>query len=70
MGRNYDAAVIACGHCGFALGATPNAMANIQTFTLANGPSPKAFFVIPMVGSLFIDFFNAFVITSFIKFFS
>ncbi len=70
MGRDYDAAVIACGHCGFGMGATPNAMANIQTFTLANGHSPKAFFVIPIVGSLFIDFFNAIVITSFIKIFS
>lgn len=66
MGKDYDAAVIACGHCGFGLGATPNAMANIQTFTHSNGNSPKAFFVIPLVGSLFIDFINAFVITIFL----
>ncbi len=70
MRKDYDAAVISCGHVGFALGATPNAMANIQTFTGANGYSPKAFFVIPIVGSLFIDFFNAFIITTFIKLFS
>lgn len=66
MGSDYDAAVIACGHCGFGMGATPNAMANMETFTGANGPSDKAFFVVPLVGSLFIDFFNAFIITSFI----
>lgn len=70
MGRDYDAAVIAAGHCGFGLGATPNAMANMQAFARANGPSFKAFFVIPLVGSLFIDFFNAVIITSFMGFFS
>ncbi len=67
MGKDYDAAVIACGQCGFGMGATPNAMANMNTFTGANGPSPKAFFVVPMVGALFIDFVNAIVITGFIK---
>ena len=67
MGRDYDAAVLACGHCGFGMGATPNAIANMDTFTGANGPSPKAFFVVPIVGSLFIDFVNAIVITIFIK---
>ena len=65
MGRDYDAAVIATGHCGFGLGATPNAMANMETFTAANGPSIKAFFIIPIVGSLFIDFINALVIQGF-----
>ncbi|RYF81233.1 MAG: sodium/glutamate symporter [Comamonadaceae bacterium] len=69
MGRDYDAAVIAAGHCGFGLGATPNAMANMQAFAKVNGPSFKAFFVIPLVGSLFIDFFNAVIITSFMGFF-
>ena len=68
MGRDYDAAVMAAGHCGFGMGATPNAMANMQAFTSANGPSLKAFFVIPMVGSLFIDFFNAVIITTFMNF--
>jgi ESS family glutamate:Na+ symporter len=68
MGRDYDAAVMAAGHCGFGMGATPNAMANMQAFTSANGPSMKAFFVIPMVGSLFIDFFNAVIITTFMNF--
>lgn len=70
MGKDYDAATLAVGHCGVGLGATPNAMANIQSFTSANGPSPKAFFVIPIVGSLFIDFINAIVITVFLNLFS
>lgn len=65
MGRDYDAAVMSTGHCGFGLGATPNAMANMETFTTANGPSVKAFFIIPIVGSLFIDFINAAVIQGF-----
>lgn len=68
MGSDYDAAVMAAGHCGFGMGAAPNAMANMQAFTSANGPSLKAFFVIPMVGSLFIDFFNAVIITTFLNF--
>lgn len=66
MGKDYDAAVMAAGHCGFGMGATPNAMANMQSFTEVNGPSPKAFFVIPLVGSLFIDFVNAIIITAFV----
>lgn len=69
MGKDYDAATISCGHCGFGMGATPNAMANMESFTKANGPSIKAFFVIPLVGSLFIDFFNAFIITTFMNIF-
>ncbi len=70
MGRDYDSAVIACGHCGFGMGATPNAMANMETFTQGNFPSPKAFFVLPLVGALFIDFTNAAAITLFIELFS
>lgn len=69
MGRDYDAAVMATGHCGFGMGATPNAMANMESFTTVNGPSPRAFFVLPLVGALFIDFVNASIITLFINFF-
>lgn len=68
MGKDYDAVVMSAGHCGFGMGATPNAMANMQAFTEDNGPSRKAFFVIPLVGSLFIDFFNAVIITGFMNF--
>lgn len=70
MGSDYDAAVMAVGHCGFGMGATPNAMANMESFTFANGPSPTAFFALPLVGSLFIDFVNASIITVFINIFS
>ncbi|MBP1551705.1 MAG: sodium/glutamate symporter, partial [Oscillospiraceae bacterium] len=55
LGRDYDAAVISAGFCGFGMGATPNAMANMQAVTKKNGPSPTAFLVVPLVGSLFID---------------
>lgn len=70
MGKDYDAAVMAVGHCGFGMGATPNAMANMESFTAANGHSPTAFFALPLVGSLFIDFVNASIITVFINMFS
>jgi ESS family glutamate:Na+ symporter len=69
MGRDYDAAVMACGHCGFGMGASPNAMANMETFTTRNGASARAFFVVPLVGALFIDFTNAAIITFFISMF-
>lgn len=62
MGRNYDAAVLAAGHCGFGLGATPTAIANMQAVTQRYGPSQMAFLVVPMVGAFFIDISNAIVI--------
>lgn len=62
MGRDYDAAVMTAGFIGFGMGATSNAMANMQAVTRVYGPSPVAYFAIPMVGSLFIDFFNASII--------
>jgi len=67
MGRDYDAAVIVSGNCGFGMGATPNAMANMGAMTTKYGISPKAFFIVPLVGSLFIDFCNAGVITTFMN---
>ncbi|MBR2794252.1 MAG: sodium/glutamate symporter [Solobacterium sp.] len=68
MGRDYDAAVIAAGTCGFGMGATPNAMANMDAVTRRCGPSLKAYLLIPIVGSLFADFINSLVITFFINF--
>lgn len=62
MGRNYDAAVLAAGHCGFGLGATPTAIANMQAVTQRYGPSQIAFLVVPMVGAFFIDIINVIVI--------
>lgn len=67
LGKDYDAAVISAGTCGFGMGATPNAMANMQALTDKYGPSLKAFILIPIVGSLFADFINSLVITSFIN---
>lgn len=64
MGRDYDAAVMTSGFIGFAMGATSNAMANMQAVTKKYGPSPTAYFAIPMVGGMFIDFVNAVVIAS------
>lgn len=68
MGRNYDAAVLAAGHCGFGMGATPTAIANMQAITNKYGPSHKAFLIVPMVGAFFVDIINASVIQIFIKF--
>ena len=68
MGRDYDAAVMAAGHCGFGLGATPNAVANMTSLVERFGPAPRAFLVLPMVGAFFIDFTNALVITAYINF--
>lgn len=66
-GRDYDAAIMTGGHCGCGFGTTPKALANMEALTERYLPSPKAFFVIPIVGSLFIDFFNAAIITFFIN---
>lgn len=67
MGRDYEAAVMTTAFCGFGMGATPNAMANMQAVTKNYGPAPRAFFVVPLVGSLFIDFFNSLIITTFLS---
>lgn len=66
MGSNYDAAVLAAGHCGFGLGATPTAIANMQAVTQRYGPSQMAFLAVPMVGAFFIDITNAVVIKLFL----
>lgn len=68
MGKDYDAAVLTAGHCGFGMGATPNGVANMNALVSKYYPSPKAFFVLPIVGGLFIDFVNSFVILFFINF--
>ncbi len=62
MGKNYDAAVLAAGHCGLGLGATPTAIANMQAITDRFGPSHIAFLIVPMVGAFFLDIANAIVI--------
>ena len=67
MGRDYDAAVLSSGVCGFGMGATPNAMANMQAVCEKYAPSVKAFLLVPLVGSLFADFLNSLAITFFIN---
>ncbi|WP_407332868.1 sodium/glutamate symporter [Enterovibrio sp. 27052020O] len=62
MGRNYDAAVIASGHCGFGLGATPTAVMNMGSVVNRFGPSPQAFMVVPIVGAFFIDIVNLIIL--------
>ncbi|WP_281833864.1 sodium/glutamate symporter [Propionigenium maris] len=69
MGKDYEAAVMSCGHCGFGMGATPNAMANMGALSEKYTFAPRAFFILPLVGSLFIDFANASVITFFMNMF-
>ena len=67
MGRDYDAAVLAAGTCGFGMGATPNAMANMQAICDRYAPSVKAYLIIPLIGSLFADFLNSLIVTFFIN---
>ena len=66
MGRDYNAAIIAGGHCGFGLGATPTAVANMSTLTKRFGPAPQAFIVVPLMGAFFIDLLNAIVIQAYL----
>lgn len=68
MGKNYDAVVLSAGHMGFGLGATPNGIANMQSVSDKYGYSNVAFFVLPIVGALFIDFFNVSIISLFLSF--
>ncbi len=67
MGRDYDAAVLSAGVCGFGMGATPNAMANMQAITSRFAPAVKPYLLVPIVGSMFADFINSLCITFFIN---
>ena len=62
MGRNYESAVMTAGLVGFGMGATSNAMANMQAVAKQYGPAPMAYFAVPMVGGMFIDFVNVVVV--------
>ena len=65
IGIDYDAVVLAAGHCGFGLGATPTAVAIIQAVTDRYGPSYKAFLIVPIVGAFFVDLVNATILQIF-----
>ncbi|OHO34350.1 sodium:glutamate symporter [Corynebacterium sp. HMSC034E11] len=67
MGSDYDAAVLSAGHCGFGMGATPNGVANMESVVQKYSPSRLAFFVLPIVGGMFIDFVNILVVTVFLN---
>ncbi len=67
MGRDYDAAILSAGVCGFGMGATPNAMANMYSLTHHFVPSVKPYLLVPIVGSMFADFLNSLCITFFIN---
>ncbi len=66
MGRDYLAVVLSAGFAGFALGATPTAIANMTAVTKSHGPAPTAFVILPLVGAFFVDITNAFVIQAFL----
>lgn len=68
MGSGYRAAVLAAGFGGFALGATPTAIANMTAVTKRYGPSPIAFIVLPLVSAFFVDIANAIVIQTIVNF--
>ena len=65
MGRNYEAAALVAGQCGFGLGATPTAIANMQAICRRHGYAPQAFILVPVVGAFLIDLANALVISGF-----
>ena len=67
MGRNYDAALLATGHLGFALGSTATAMVNVQSVAQRFGGSTLAFLVIPVMGAFLIDIANALIIQGFLS---
>ena len=66
MGRDYDAAILASGHVGFALSSTAAALAIMKTVTERRGPSPLAFVIVPMVGAFFVDIANALLIQGYL----
>ncbi len=67
VGRDYEGAVMSAAFCGFAMGATATAIANMQAVTQRYGPAPQAFMVVPLVGAFLIDILNAVVITGFLS---
>ncbi len=67
LGKNYDSAVLCAGICGFGLGATPNAMANMSAVCFKYYYSVKPFLIVPIVGAMFVDMLNTGVITAFLN---
>ncbi len=67
MGSDYDAAILSAGHCGFGMGATPNGIANMASLVTKYKASKLAFFILPIVGGMFIDFTNLVNIMTFMS---
>jgi len=67
LGRDYESAVMSAAFCGFAMGATATAIANMQAIARRHGPAPQAFLIVPIVGAFFIDILNAVVLTFFLS---
>jgi ESS family glutamate:Na+ symporter len=67
VGRDYESAVMSAAFCGFAMGATATAIANMQAITQKYGPAPQAFLVVPLVGAFLIDLLNAVVLTGYLS---
>ena len=67
LGRDYDAAVLCAGMCGFSLGATPNAMANMSAVCYKYHYTVKPFLIVPIIGAMFADLINTGIITLFLN---
>ena len=67
LGSDYDAAVLVAGICGFGLGATPNAMANMSAVCYKYHYSVKPFLIVPIIGAMFVDLINTGIITLFLN---
>ena len=67
LGRDYDAAVLCAGMCGFGLGATPNAMANMSAVCYKYRYTVKPFLIVPIIGAMFADLINTGIITIFLN---
>ncbi|HKM61808.1 MAG TPA: sodium/glutamate symporter [Acidisphaera sp.] len=67
VGRDYESAVMSAAFCGFAMGASATAIANMQALARRHGPAPQAFLIVPIVGAFFIDIVNAVVLTLFLS---
>ena len=67
LGRNYDGAVLVGGLCGFGLGATPNAMANMSAVCYKYRYAPGPFIIVPIIGAMFVDLINTGVVTLFLN---
>ena len=67
VGRDYEGETMSAAFCGFAMGATATAIANMQALARRHGPAPQAFLIVPIVGAFFVDIANAIVLTGFLS---